>query len=93
MADEAGFEIKFGTGRTMDLEAIRNQRSALMPDGEHAWVIMAAYGLDDPEAALDDMELGPEQFVGLSQIHCLLCGEEYRSVNRHHKCPQKWMKK
>jgi hypothetical protein len=71
------------------LDDIRRQAGPLMPDGEHAWVIHVVYALDDPEQALDEMDLGIEKFIGLTAIHCLLCNEEYGTVNRHHKCPGK----
>lgn len=86
--DEPFFHIDFGTGQTVDLDELRRRRMAFMPDNTHAWVISVVYGLDDPEQALDTMELGHEQFVGVTPIVCLLCNEKYRSANRFHKCPQ-----
>lgn len=82
------FEVNFATGRRFDLDAIRKQRSAFMPDNGHAWVISVIYGIDDPEKALDDMELGEENFIGVVPMYCLLCTVEYRSAIRFHKCPQ-----
>lgn len=53
----------------------------------HAWVIGALYALEDPEQALDDMELGANNLVGFNPIHCLWCHVPYRSKMRHDKCP------
>lgn len=87
--DEPGvFHIDFASGQTIDLEALRRRRSAFMPDNGHAWVIQTVYAIDDPERALDTMELGADNFVGVTAIACLLCAERYRSANRYHKCPQ-----
>lgn len=87
--EQAGFfHIDFGTGQSIDLEALRRRRSAFMPDNGHAWVIQTVYAIDDPERALGTMELGADNFVGVTAISCLLCAERYRSANRFHKCPQ-----
>lgn len=90
MTDDGTFAVNFGTGRRFEVEDIRQQKRAFMPDGEHAWVINTVYALDNPELSMNEMELGSENFVGVTTIHCLLCGVEYTSEIRHYKCPQKW---
>jgi len=57
-----------------------------MPAGVHAWVISAVYAIADPEQAMDDMTLDVENFVGVSPLHCLLCGVNYRTKIRYAKC-------
>lgn len=86
--DDGMFKVEFGSGATVNLDELRKRRSAFMPDGGHAWVISTVHALDDPERALDRMELGPATLVGITAIQCLLCHEEYRTLNRFHKCPQ-----
>jgi hypothetical protein len=81
------FEMKIG-GTRFDLDAIRRQQSALMPDGGHAWVIHVVHAVEEPEEALDMMELDEKSFVGVSDIACLMCHEVYSSVNRFYKCSQ-----
>lgn len=89
MEDERSFSVNFADGTSYDMAEIRRREQAFMPDGEHAWVLYAIYAIDDPEKSMDDMELGAENFVGVSQIHCLLCHEDYATAKRHHKCPQR----
>lgn len=84
----SSFSVNFATGVEYDLEAIRRRKQAFMPDGEHAWVIGTVFSLDDPEQAMDSMELGANNFVGVTGIHCLLCSVRYSSRIRHHKCSQ-----
>jgi len=86
--DDASFHVDFATGHRYNLGEIRDRREAFMPDGGHSWVISALYGVDDPEVAMDALELGPDNFVGVTDIHCLLCAVEYATSIRHHKCPQ-----
>lgn len=86
--DPAGFHIDFAHGRRVNLDAIRQRRSAFMPDNGHAWVISTTYALDDPEGSLETMQLDDTNFVGVSPIYCLLCQQEYVSANRFHKCTQ-----
>lgn len=87
--DEGQFSVAFGANSLrLNMEDLRRRNEAFMPDGEHAWVIDAVYALDDPETALDRMELGEENFVGVTDIHCLLCHAPYDKAIRHHKCPQ-----
>lgn len=87
--DESGaFHIDFANGKKINLDEVRAQKSAFMPDNSHAWVIYTVYGLDDPEQSLDLMELGAENFVGVSPIHCLVCQVEYDSSIRFNKCSQ-----
>lgn len=83
------FTVDFGSGRRINLDDVRKQREALMPDGEHAWVLSVIYGIDDPDKAMDEMELGPEEFVGVTAMYCLVCQEPYKPEIRYHKCPQK----
>jgi hypothetical protein len=83
-----GFHVDFANGTTYDLDAIRARRASFMPDGDHAWVVSTVYALDDPDADMDTMELGPANFVGVTSIHCLLCTVHYRPEIRYHKCPQ-----
>lgn len=91
MTDGPGaFRIDFSGERSFDLEAIRRNRSAFMPDNGHAWVISTVFAIDDPEQALDSMALGAENFVGIAPIYCLMCSEKYRGVNRFYKCSQVW---
>jgi hypothetical protein len=87
-ADDGAFHVDFATGRRYNLDEIRRRNAALMPDGEHAWVIGTVYGLDDPDQAMDKMELGQDNFVGVTSIHCLLCAVDYKPLIRHYKCPQ-----
>lgn len=89
MTDDGSFKVHFATGRSLNLAEVLQRKEAVMPDGGHAWVIHTVFALDDPEQALDDMTLGGENFVGVSPIHCLLCGIEYVSLIRYFKCPQK----
>lgn len=84
---EESFSVNFANGRRMDVDEVRRCGRAFMPDGQHAWVISVVYGIDNPEQALDTMELTDRNFVGVTAIRCLLCNEEYRTVNRFHKCP------
>lgn len=87
--DDSAFHIDFSTGKRFNLDAIRQQQSAFMPDNSHAWVIHTVYAVDDPDEAMDTMELDERNFVGVSPIYCLLCTTKYEEgVNRHHKCPQ-----
>lgn len=88
MTTEESFTIDFATGVTYDLDAIRKRQSAFMPDNGHSWVVSTVYALDDPEQAIDAMELGPDNFVGITAVHCLLCAEPYVTTNRYGKCPQ-----
>ncbi len=85
---DASTDINFSQQRQISLEEVRKAKEALMPDGEHAWVINAIYVLDDPEQAMDEMELGADNFIGVTTIHCLLCHEHYSTEKRHHKCPK-----
>lgn len=90
MSDDDGtFAINFGSGRRIDLDELRSRGEAIMPDGEHGWSISVAYGIDDPEKALDDMSLDESNFIGISSIHCLFCNVRYSTDNRHHKCSQR----
>jgi hypothetical protein len=89
MSDENSFAVNFASGTRYDLDMIRRRKQAFMPDGGHSWVIAAVYGLDNPDAEMDSMELGEDNFVGVTNIHCLLCIEDYSPEKRHHKCPQK----
>lgn len=89
-SDENEFTVNFpGGGERLDLDEVRARKQALMPGGKHAWVISSIYGLDDPEQEMDSMELGPENFVGVTPISCLLCNVEYQTEIRHEKCPQR----
>lgn len=89
MSDDTGtFTIDFASGKRYDLYDIRKRRAAFMPDNGHAWVIGAMYGLDDPEQAMDSMELNAENFVGVTAVHCLLCSLPYTTKRRFFKCPQ-----
>lgn len=88
MSTPETFEINFANGVRYDLDEIRQRRQSFMPDGEHAWVIHVVYGVDDPDGALDNMELGAEEFVGVTDITCLLCFVPYQPEIRHHKCTQ-----
>ena len=89
MSTEDGvFSVNFATGQRYDLDYVRSLRRAFMPDGGHSWVISTIHGVDDPEKALDDMCLDAETFVGVTPIHCLLCGTEYETKVQHYKCPQ-----
>jgi hypothetical protein len=82
------YPVDASSTRTIDLDDIRRRRAAIMPDGGHGWVIQVVFALDDPETALDHMELGADKLVGFTDIHCLLCQERYTTTNRYHKCPQ-----
>lgn len=86
--EDVAFEIDFATGTKINLDELRRRRSAFMPDNGHAWTIQVVHALDDPEQALDSMMLDADSFIGVTAIACLLCGEEYRTVNRFHKCSQ-----
>jgi hypothetical protein len=88
-AEDPYFTVSFATGARYDIDAIRKRQQAFMLDGEHAWVVHAVFAVEDPELALDDMELGADNFVGVSaDIYCLLCLTKYRTKIRHYKCPQ-----
>jgi hypothetical protein len=87
--DAASFSVDFASGHRYDMNAVRRNKAAFMPDGEHSWVIGAVYGIDDPDQAMDSMSLGPENFVGVTPIHCLLCTVNYTPTIRHYKCSQK----
>jgi hypothetical protein len=85
---EGSDHVDLTRGRTYNLDEIRRSRQPVMPDGEHAWVIDAVYALPDPEVALDSMDLGLDNFIGITQIHCLMCHVPYSTAIRHHKCDQ-----
>lgn len=88
-ADDAeSFSVDFATGPKYDVDEIRRRKEAFMPDGEHCWVITAVYGIDDPDEAMDSMSLGPENFVGVTPLRCLLCNVQYQPTIRHYKCSQ-----
>lgn len=89
MGSDSEFTVNFASGRSVDLDETRRRSSPFMPDNGHAWVINTVFALDDPEQALDEMELTDKNFVGVTTIHCMLCHTEYVSSNRFHKCPQK----
>lgn len=88
MPDEDHFTVNFAAGRSIDLDEIRKRASPFMPDGGHAWVINTVFALDDPEQALDEMELSDKNFIGITNIHCMLCSTKYVGTNRFHKCSQ-----
>lgn len=85
----AGFKVDFASGCTVDLDEIRRRSSPFMPDGGHAWAINTVFALDDPEQAMDEMVLDEKNFVGVTEIYCLLCQVRYVTTNKFHKCPQK----
>lgn len=93
-ARDDGFRIDFAGGRKLNLDMVRQRlrqrRSAFMPDGGHAWVVSTTYAIDDPGMAMDMMELDDTNFIGVSNIYCLLCNEAYaeNGVNRSYKCSQ-----
>lgn len=87
-ADDGSFTVSFSSGARYNIDDIRSGKEALMPDGEHAWVISAIYGLDNPDAEMDSMVLDESNFLGVSPIRCLICAELYTGTNRRHKCPQ-----
>jgi hypothetical protein len=77
------------TSVEVDLEALRGLPGKLMPGGRHGWVIAVFHAIDDPERALDDMELTGESFVGLTPIHCLWCHARYDITVRFATCSQR----
>jgi hypothetical protein len=83
---EAQFEVSFSGGTRYDIAEVRRRMIALMPDGKHAWVISTIFALDDPDEALDTMDLNAEKFVGVTNIHCLLCPTDYKPGRRDDKC-------
>jgi hypothetical protein len=86
--DQTGFAVDYSRPRAINVNSLAADQP-VMPNGEHAWVIMVIHGIDDPEQAMDDMELTAETFVGVTQIHCLLCHVDYKIELRHAKCSQK----
>lgn len=86
--DGSRFQVNFASGTTLNLDEIRRRGLPVMPDGGHAWTISVIYAIEDPEAALDDMNLTADNFIGVAQMRCLLCHEKYQTANRFHKCPQ-----
>lgn len=89
MTGDGTFSVDFATGRKVDLDELRSLGQPVMPDGEHAWSITVVYAIDDPERALDSMELDERNFLGVGGLRCLLCNVRYDTRIRHHKCPQK----
>jgi hypothetical protein len=85
---ESGFHVDLGGGRQYNLDEIRALGKPVMPDGGHAWAISVVHSLDDPDQALDNMMLDEKTFVGVSDIHCLLCHVTYEPKIRHYKCSQ-----
>lgn len=70
----------------VDLAKLR-EAWAHVEGAKHAWVIGALFALEDPEQALDDMELGTENLVGFNPVHCLWCHVRYRTEDRYAECP------
>lgn len=60
----------------LNLEDLRSRRIKGL-NVPHLWVIGTVYHLADPEQALDDMELGSHNLVGVTQIYCLWCLKQY----------------
>ena len=85
----AAFSVNFASGQTVNLDQLRRLGENFMPFGRHGWVISTVFVIEDPEKAMDDMELGPENFVGVTAIRCLLCNEEYRTAIRYEKCTRR----
>jgi hypothetical protein len=54
--------------------------------GHHLWTLSLVYRIVDPEAAMDDMVLGAENFIGPGRMLCLLCGWEYRAGRKDSAC-------
>lgn len=88
-AESSHFAVSFATGTRYNIDQIRRRQQAFMPDGEHAWVVHTVYAIEDPEQEMNSMELGADNFIGVSaNIYCLLCNRSYHARIRHYKCPQ-----
>jgi hypothetical protein len=59
-----------------DLKARFPQRKK----GEHSWVIGMVFTIDDPEQALDSMELGADNVMALVPIYCVFCQQQHRHL-------------
>lgn len=77
-------EILLETPTFVTLRQIWERRS----DNGHLWVITIAHILKDPEQALDNMELGPRNLGGFSQVHCFWCKDPYREGMAGEDCPE-----
>ncbi len=66
----------FEVGEQLDLNVLRERRRR--QPGEHLWVVSLLYRIEDPETALDDMELGGHNLVGAQPIVCLWCVRNYK---------------
>lgn len=81
------FHVDFATGTRLDLDELRARKKLKTSNGVHAWVIQAVFAIDDPTMAMDNMELGANNFVGVTDIHCMVCNESFREHLRYLKCP------
>lgn len=79
--DETSFRVDFASGETIDINELRRRGTLSANGGPHVWVIQAIYHLEDPEVAMDKMELAADNFVGVSDIHCLCCGVAHRTAS------------
>ncbi len=84
--DEDTFEVSFGSGATLDITTLRERLAAAQASTRHIWCINICYVLTDPDEALESMELGQEQFLGVSPIVCLLCNSMYEPQIRNDPC-------
>jgi hypothetical protein len=79
--------VRFRFGPLEEVSAVKVDRNALSEPGVHTWAVALIYRIDDPERALDDMELGAENFLGVgSSIRCLKCHRPYRTPADAGRC-------
>lgn len=81
-----GFVVDMSDPHYADLDALRQLNHER--GGGHGWVIQTVHALDDPEQAMDSMELTEKTFVGVSDIHCLWCRVSYDTAIRSGTCSQ-----
>jgi hypothetical protein len=47
--------------------------------GVHVWTVMLIHRVQDPEAAMDDMEMSGDNLIGIDGINCLICEAVYKT--------------
>lgn len=87
MSDAVSFEFSFADGTRIDLEELGRRTSKINNNGRHQWTISVMYNVADPDQAMDTMELGGDNFIGLTPIHCMICLTEYEAHLRYKQCP------
>jgi hypothetical protein len=78
------YHVDMSQPRVVDLDRLAGQAAKI--HGGHGWAISLIHAVEDPEMALDDMTLGADSFVGLSQIYCLWCHTVYSLPVRDDAC-------